>query len=89
MKAVITVVGTDRIGIIAGVSNTLADDAINILDISQTILGDYFTMMMLVDLSAMKGELDALKERLSECGERLGVSIQIQHEEIFRTMHRI
>ncbi len=46
-------------------------------------------MMMLVDLSAMKGELDALKERLSECGERLGVSIQIQHEEIFRTMHRI
>jgi len=89
MKAIITVVGVDQIGIIAGVSSVLAEYKVNILDISQTILQDYFTMMMLVDLSVMQIELEDLKKGLDAAGERLGVSIRLQHEDIFRSMHRI
>jgi len=89
MRAIITVIGMDKIGIIAGVSRVLADNGVNILDISQTILQDYFTMMMLVDLSAMTISLAELKEVLNKEGERLGVTVRVQHEDIFRSMHRI
>lgn len=89
MKAIITVVGEDKVGIIAGVSGELAQRKVNILDITQTILQNYFTMMMLVELSEMELSLEKLKTALEEIGKRLGVSIRIQHEEIFRTMHRV
>ena len=89
MKAVVTVVGEDKIGIIAGVSTILSECNANIMDISQTILQDYFTMMMLVDLSKVEMGLEELKAQLQQTGKELGVSIQIQHEDIFRSMHRI
>lgn len=89
MKAVVTVVGEDKIGIIAGVSAVLAECDANIMDISQTILQDYFTMMMLVDLSKVGMSLEELKAQLQQTGQDLGVSIQIQHEDLFRSMHRI
>ncbi|WP_020612971.1 ACT domain-containing protein [Sediminispirochaeta bajacaliforniensis] len=89
MKAIITVVGEDKVGIIASVSGELAQRKVNILDITQTILQNYFTMMMLVELSEMELSLEKLKTALEEIGKRLGVSIRIQHEEIFRTMHRV
>ena len=89
MKAIVTVVGEDKIGIIAGVSKVLADCSANIMDISQTILQDYFTMMMLVDLSKVEMSLEELKAQLQQTGPELGVSIQCQHEDIFRSMHRI
>jgi ACT domain-containing protein len=89
MKAIITVVGKDRIGIIAGVSNMLAEYDVNILDINQTILQDYFTMMMLVDLSKLNIARSELTEKLNKKSKELGVSIIMQNEEIFREMHRI
>lgn len=89
MRAIITVVGKDRVGIIAGVSNLLADTNVNILDISQTILQEYFTMIMLVDLSNMNATLEELKNKLNQKGDELGVSIKLQHEDVFRAMHRI
>ena len=89
MKAIITVIGMDRIGIIAQVSTLLAECNVNILDISQTILGEYFTMMMLVDLEQVNSPLDEVKEKLNQSGQSLGVSIKLQHEDIFRSMHRI
>ena len=89
MRAIITVIGKDRQGIIAGVSNVLANSDANILDISQTIMQEYFTMMMLVDLSHMNVSLAEIKELLDRKGEELGVSIKAQHEDIFRSMHRV
>ncbi|MEJ6950674.1 ACT domain-containing protein [Natronospora cellulosivora (SeqCode)] len=89
MQAIITVIGMDKIGIIAKVSNVLADNHVNILDISQTILGEYFTMMMLVDLENTDLPLDELKDSLNKIGGELGLSIKLQHEDIFRSMHRI
>lgn len=89
MKAFITVIGKDNIGIIYGVTEILAKNKVNILDISQTILDDYFTMVMLVDLSQMECTLDRLKEVLKEKGAEIGVSIKVQHEDIFNSMHRL
>jgi ACT domain-containing protein len=89
MRAIITVIGKDRRGIIAGVSTILADNDINILDISQTIMQEYFTMMMLVELSEMMVSLAELIELLQHKGQELGVSIKVQHEDIFQSMHRI
>ena len=89
MKAIITVVGIDKVGIIAGISNVLAETKVNILDIDQTILQEYFTMMMMVDLSKLEVSMEELKERLNKKGEELGVSVKLQHEDIFRSMHRI
>ena len=89
MRAVVTVVGKDKTGIIAKVSTFLAEKGVNILDISQTILQDYFTMIMLVDLSGAKEELSVLATESAEMGEMIGMSIHIQHEEIFNAMHRI
>ena len=89
MKAIVTVVGKDQVGIIAGVCNTLADHQINVLDISQTIMEGYFTMMMVVDLTACKAPFDELRAMLKDYGEGRGLSIRIQREEIFDAMHRI
>lgn len=89
MRAVITVIGKDKVGIIAGVSNILADYSVNILDISQTIMQDMFTMIMLVDISKMNESFAKLSDRLDEKGHELGLSIRIQHEDIFNSMHRI
>jgi ACT domain. len=89
VRAIITVVGKDKIGIIAGITSVLSKYKVNILDISQTILQEYFTMIMLVDLSHMDLSLEELKQKLEEKGESLGVSVRIQHEEIFQSMHRI
>jgi ACT domain-containing protein len=87
--AVITVVGHDRVGIIAAVSGLLADVQVNINDISQTILQDIFTMIMLVDLRAMTVSIHELSEQLEQLGERIGISIRVQHTDIFDAMHRI
>ena len=89
MKAIVTVVGKDQVGIIAGVCNTLADCQINVLDISQTIMEGYFTMMMVVDLSACKAPFDQLRTILREYGEGRGLSIRIQREDIFDAMHKL
>lgn len=86
---VITVMGQDRVGIVAGVSKTLADYNLNIVDISQTILHDIFAMILLVDISQSKHSLADLEGPLKTAGEALGVKIVIQHEDIFRYMHRI
>ncbi len=89
MRAVVTVVGKDKTGIIAKISTFLAEKEINILDISQTILDKYFTMMMLVDLSGASVELAGLAEECSALGENIGMSIHVQHEDIFNAMHGV
>jgi len=87
--AVITVMGRDRVGIVASVATVLAEGNVNIVDISQTILRDIFAMILLVDISATQKSLVELKETLTAVGQTLGVNIMIQHEDIFRYMHRI
>ncbi len=89
MRAVVTVMGNDKPGIIAKTSTLLAENQINILDITQTIVQNIFTMVMLVDISKGKLELSSLAGSLNELGDELGVEIRIQHEEIFNSMHRI
>ena len=90
MKAVITVIGQDRTGIIAKVSGVLYAHEANILDITQTVLRDgIFTMIMLVDLDKCTVPFPAFKEALAACAEELGMEIQVQREEIFHSMHRI
>ncbi len=88
-KAVITVVGKDTVGIIAKVCTYLADNQVNILDISQTIVQDYFNMMMIVDTEASLKKFKTLSEELVQLGEEIGVVINLQKEEIFDMMHRI
>ncbi len=88
MKAIVTVIGKDKVGIIAKVSAALSDMNVNVEDISQTIMQDYFVMMMLVDVSAATNFAD-VSESLDKLGEKVGVSIRIQHEDIFNAMHRI
>jgi len=89
MRAIITVIGTDRIGIIHAVSGVLAECSVNILDISQTIMQDMFVMMMLVDLEKASVPFGELSEKLDKTGTELGVQVKIQHENIFHSMHRI
>lgn len=89
MKAVLTVIGKDKVGIIAGVSEKLSTLKINILDVSQTIMGDNFTMMMMLDLGTTEINFDKVRLSLNELGEKLGVKISIQREEIFDVMHKI
>ena len=88
-RAIITVVGKDTIGIIAGVCTYLAENRINILDISQTILQGIFTMTMLVDLETAKVEFSVLQAQLDELSHQLGVQITMQREEVFRYMYRL
>ncbi|MBP5490924.1 MAG: ACT domain-containing protein [Lachnospiraceae bacterium] len=88
-KAIITVVGRDCVGIIAKVCTYLADSNINILDISQTIVGGYFNMMMVVEVGASAKSFDTISEELGEVGKTIGCVIRIQLEDIFDMMHRI
>ena len=89
MKAVVTVVGKDRVGIIASVCVKLAEYNINVLDISQTVMQGYFTMMMVVDVSACSVPLADLVSLMDEMGKGMGLSIRVQREDIFEAMHRI
>lgn len=89
MRAVVTVMGSDKHGIIAKTSTLLADNDVNILDITQTIVQEIFTMVMLVDIDNSKLNLTDLAKALNELGEKLEVEIRIQHEDIFNSMHRI
>lgn len=89
MKAIVTVVGKDQVGIIAGVCNTLADHNINVLDISQTIMEGFFTMMMVVDLTLCAEPFVRLREVLRDYGDGRGLSIRIQREDIFDAMHKL
>ena len=88
-KAVVTVLGFDRKGIIAQVSYVLFERGINILDISQTIIDGYFNMVMIVDLSEPTCPFDELQEELSALGKKLGLQVRIQKSEIFDAMHQI
>jgi len=89
MKAIVTVIGKDKVGITASVCSLLAQYNINILDISQTVLQEYFTMVMLVDTAACAESIGAMSDILAKSGEEQGLSIRIQREDIFNAMHRI
>ena len=89
MKAIITVLGRDRVGIIAAISNILAGAGINILDISLTIMQEVFTMIMVVDTVNSTIEYGELAEKLEQAGKSLELSVKIQHEDSFNSMHRI
>ncbi len=89
MNAIISVVGSDKVGIIAKVSARLAEFKVNIVDISQTILSGNFVMMMMVDLSSSSVTVAGLKEDFAQMGDALGVSISVMHEGVFNAMHRL
>ena len=89
MRAVVTVVGKDKTGIISRVSTLLAEKGVNILDISQTILEDYFAMIMIVDVSKATVKLADLAEESRAMGEKIGMSVRVQHEDIFNVMHGV
>ena len=89
MKAIVTVIGKDQVGIIAAVCTLLSARNVNVLDISQTIVQEYFTMTMLVDLAQAAVPFAALREELAEAGKSRSLDIRIQREDIFDSMHRI
>lgn len=89
MKAIITVIGKDKSGIIAKVSTKLAENDINIEDISQTIMQSYFTMVMLVEITNSKINFTALVNEMKILGAEIGVDIYVQHEDVFNNMHKI
>lgn len=89
MKAILTVIGKDKVGIIAGISNKLSKLKINILDVNQTILDGYFTMMMMLDLKECAEEFVNVQSILSKEASVLGVEVKIQREEIFKSMHTL
>ena len=89
MKAVVTVVGKDRVGIIAQVCTALAENNVNVLDISQTVMQGYFTMMMVVDVSAATLPMALLCQAMEDKGVQMGLSIRLQREDIFDAMHRV
>lgn len=88
-RIVIAVIGRDRPGIMAGVTRVLAQRNANILDVSQTIMSDLFTMVMLVDIKGIAGTFAQLQQDIEAHGQKEGLSIIVQHEEIFRAMHRV
>ena len=89
MKAILTVIGKDKVGIIAGISNKLSKLKINILDVNQTLLDGYFTMMMMLDLKECTEEFVNVQSILSKEASVLGVEVKIQREEIFKSMHTL
>ena len=89
MKAVVTVVGKDRVGIIAAVCTKLSEYQVNVLDISQTVMQGYFTMMMVVDVAACAIPVAELAKELEEKGKEMQLSIRLQREDIFEAMHRV
>ena len=89
MRAIVSVIGKDQVGIIANVCSQLSSHQVNVLDISQTVLQDYFTMIMVVDTSACSMDFAALVTELEQEGTKLGLTIHAQREDIFNAMHRI
>ena len=89
MKAILTVIGKDKVGIIAGVSSELKKLNINILDVNQTIMGEFFTMIMMLDLKLSNDNFDNIKGMLELKGKELGVEVNIQREEIFNSMYTV
>lgn len=89
MKAVITVVGRDMVGILAKVSGVCAEKNVNVIEVTQSVLQDMFAMIMLVDISSLSVDFSALAEDMSKLGNELGLSIHVMHEDIFNSMHRI
>lgn len=89
MKAIITVIGKDKVGIISTVSNTCARYGVNIIDISQTVLHEYFSMIMLVELNEGSSSFLEFSEALKKVGEEQNIDIRAMHEDIFNAMHRI
>ena len=89
MKAIVTVVGRDRVGIIANVCTALANFNVNVLDINQTVMQGYFTMMMAVDVTSCNVPLAELVTKMDETGKDMGLSIRVQREDIFEAMHRV
>lgn len=88
-KTIITVVGKDTVGIIAGICTYLAENQVNILDISQTIVQEYFNMMMIVDMQKAEKEFGVIAGEMEKLGEEIGVMVKVQREDIFNKMHRI
>ena len=88
-RVIVTVIGEDKVGIIAAVATLLAEANANIVDISQTTLREFFTMIMLVDLDKATMPFDELKRRLNARGESMGLKIDAQHEDVFKFMHRV
>jgi len=89
MKAIVTVVGKDRVGIIANVCTALAEFNVNVLDINQTVMQGFFTMMMATDVTGCNVPLAELVTRMDEIGKNMGLNIRVQREDIFHAMHRI
>lgn len=89
MKAIVTVLGHDKVGIISAVSDELARLNVNIEDISQTLMQNYFVMIMMTDISKSGLSIGEIGEKLKAAGEKIGVDVRIQHEDIFNCMHRI
>lgn len=89
MRIVLTIVGKDKVGIIAKVSNLLADNEVNIENINQNILEGFFNMVVVADMTNAKVSLQELKNKAAKLGEAIGVDIRVQHEDIFTAMHRI
>ena len=89
MKAIVTVVGKDQVGIIAAICSSLAEFNVNVLDISQTVMQGYFTMMMVVEVSACTVPVARLCEQMEQVGISKGLSVRVQREDIFEAMHRI
>ena len=89
MKAVITVTGKDKVGIIAEVSAECSKFGANIVDISQSVMREYFAMIMIVDITALNTELAVLAKESAELGKQIGMSIYVQHEDVFNAMHNI
>ncbi|MEW9076918.1 ACT domain-containing protein [Terrisporobacter glycolicus] len=89
MRAIITVIGKDKVGIVAGLTTELAKHNINIIDINQTIMEEFFTMVLMVNLSKVSQSFDEIKKALVLIGKNLGVDVKIQREEIFNSMHTV
>lgn len=89
MKAVITVIGKDTVGILAKVSTACADNNVNIMDVTQSVLQDMFVMVMLADISSMSCDFGEFSEMLKKVGKASGLDIRAMHEDIFNSMHRI
>lgn len=89
MKAILTVIGKDKVGIIAGVSDELQRLNINILDVNQTIIGEFFTMIMMLDLKLSNSNFEEIKKSLELKGKQLGVDVKIQREEIFNSIYSV
>jgi ACT domain-containing protein len=89
MRAVITVIGKDNVGILHKVSGVCSEKGVNVIEVTQSVLQDMFAMIMMVDISEMNTDFVVLGEKLSELGKNLGLSIHTMHEDIFNSMHRI